>query len=429
MVGFGGDWGEKEGPEGRRKARRGRFAYHRAGMVPLRIRQVQVTPLAIPMRMRFEHAAAARDVADPILVRVSCGAPYAHHAGYGETLARDYVTGETVETVMQDIRELLAPRLAELRVDSFAGALEFIDGLPMEDDGRVIHAARAAVELALIDLAGKVFRRRAADVAGWMGLASFGAPGCVREARYSGFAVGRTPGKVGWLVRAQRFYGIRDFKIKVATAGWEERLAAAHGVLGSAIGRGRATLRADANAGWSYEEVIDALPLLERCGVSALEQPMRESDDAILPDIASRTSCALIADESLLGADDGQRLIETGGVGVFNIRIAKNGGLMPALRLARLALQNGIDVQLGCLVGETSVLAAAGAAFLASCPRVRFVEGALAPVLLRSDIVRRSLRPGWGGRVRELAQPGLGIEVDEERIGRLAAAPSMTLMV
>lgn len=394
---------------------------------PLRIRQLQITPLAIPMRFPFEHAAATRDIADPIVVRVSPGAPYAQHAGYGETLARDYVTGESAETAIADIRNLFAPRLAELRAESFAEALEFIDALPLVDDGRLVHAARAAVELALIDLAGKVFRRRAADVAGWMGLPSFGPPGCTRDARYSGFVVGRSPARLAWLLRAQRFYGIRDFKIKVATPGWERRLETARRILGRAIARGNATLRADANAAWSYENVVDALPFLERCGVSALEQPMPDRDDAILPDIASRTSCSLIADESLLGLDDAQRLIDNGGVAVFNIRIAKNGGLMPALRLARLALQNGIDVQLGCLVGETSVLAAAGAAFLASCPKVRFAEGALAPVLLKSDIVRRSLRPAWGGRVRDLAQPGLGIDVDDDRLSRLAAAHPLTL--
>ena len=64
-------------------------------------------------------------------------------------------------------------------------------------------------------------------------------------------------------------------------------------------------------------------------------------------------------------------------------RIAKNGGLLPALRIARRALEAGLDLQLGCLVGETSLLSAAGLAFLQACPRVRFVEGAFGRFLLR----------------------------------------------
>ena len=94
---------------------------------------------------------------------------------------------------------------------------------------------------------------------------------------------------------------------------------------------------------------------------------------------------------------------------------------MPALRIARLALMNDIDVQLGCLVGETGILTAAGIGFLEACPRVRFVEGAFGRFLLRRDIVRPSPRFGRGGRVPRLAGDGLAVEVDE------AALRSLTL--
>ena len=95
-----------------------------------------------------------------------------------------------------------------------------------------------------------------------------------------------------------------------------------------------------------------SLTILERGGVCALEQPLPDVHDADLPYLAEQTHCDLIADESLLTIEDAQRLIDGGGVRVFNIRIAKNGGLLPALRIARLALAAGLDVQLGCLVGE-----------------------------------------------------------------------------
>ena len=65
---------------------------------PLRIRRVQIHPLTIPMRFRFEHAAAAREVSNPVIVELSAEAPYADCVGYGETLARKYVTGETLAT-------------------------------------------------------------------------------------------------------------------------------------------------------------------------------------------------------------------------------------------------------------------------------------------------------------------------------------------
>ncbi|NLG42285.1 MAG: hypothetical protein GX547_03490, partial [Phycisphaerae bacterium] len=64
-------------------------------MTPLNIRNVRIFRLAIPMRLRFDHAAAVREVADPIVLQISAAAPYAHYVGYGETLARTYVTGES----------------------------------------------------------------------------------------------------------------------------------------------------------------------------------------------------------------------------------------------------------------------------------------------------------------------------------------------
>ncbi|RMF80310.1 MAG: hypothetical protein D6744_08380, partial [Planctomycetota bacterium] len=242
------------------------------------------------MRVRFEHAAAARDTADPIVVCLEAEPPFDRHQGYGETLARPYVTGETADTVAADIREHLAPLLLDFRCSSFAEALEWADQLPTYVDGRLINAARAAVELAIIDLAGKTFQRSAADVGGWLDLPDFGRPGVLRTARYSGVVTGRNPRRLAWLLRAQRWYGLRDFKIKVATEGWEARLDVAARVLGGVLRRGRATLRADANAGWTLSEAIAAAPRLKRAGVTALEQPLRRAQDDDLAQLAQVTA-------------------------------------------------------------------------------------------------------------------------------------------
>jgi muconate cycloisomerase len=393
-------------------------------MTPLRIRSVQAYRLAIPMRTRFEHAAAARDTSDPIIVQLTAGAPYAQHAGFGETLARPYVTGETATSVVDDINNLFTPRLIGFAPQSFAEALEFIEALPTQLSGRIVSAARAAVELALLDLAGQVFRRRPADAAGWLGLPGFGSPGCLPTARYSGIVIGQTPRDVTRRLRLQRLFGLRDFKLKVAIPGWQERLSAAHQVLRRRLERREVTLRVDANGGWSLAEANEALAFLERHGVCAVEQPLSEAADGDLPWLAAQTGCDLVVDESLITVDDARRLINAGGVRVFNVRIAKNGGLLPALRIASLALGAGCDVQLGCLVGETSILSAAGMAFLEACPRVRFVEGAFGSFLMRADVVRRPIRFGYRGRVRPRRSFGLGVEVDPRALARLTVARS-----
>jgi muconate cycloisomerase len=124
---------------------------------------------------------------------------------------------------------------------------------------------------------------------------------------------------------------------------------------------------------------------------------------------------------------DAQRLLAGGGVQVLNIRIAKNGGLMPALRMARMALAVGRDVQLGCLVGETSILTAAGIAFLEACPRVRFVEGAYGRFLLRGDVTRRPIRFRRAGRINPRSGFGLGIDVAEATLRKWSPQAPATL--
>lgn len=390
---------------------------------PLRIRRVQIFPLTIPLRFRFAHAAAERDAADPVIVQLTAEAPYAEHVGYGETLARRYVTGETVATVVDDIAELFVPHLLGLRAGSFAEAAQFADELPTLIDGRLVNAARCAVELAVLDLAGRVFCRRLAEVTGWLDQPGFGSPGCLDAARYSGIIVGRSPRRTAALLHAQRCYGLRDFKIKVAINGWEARLTQAHRILRRGLERGRLTLRVDANGAWRLDQARAAIPTLERCGVNAWEQPLPPPDDEHLPTLAKETRCDLIADESLLTIEDANELIDGGGVRVLNIRLAKNGGLLPALRIAGRALAVGLDVQLGCLVGETSLLTAAGFAFLEACPQVRFVEGAYGPFLLRADVTSRPIRWGHGGRIRPLNGFGLGVDVSERALRDLAGIP------
>ncbi len=394
---------------------------------PLQLRSVRIHRLVIPLRVRFEHAAATRQVSDPIVVEVAAGYPYAHCVGYGETLARPYVTGDTPESIVEDLVDIFVPRLGEFRPSSFVNGLEFIEGLPIQLGGRVITAARAAIELALLDLLCRAFNRRPADIAGWMGLPGFGFPGCRDTVRYSGIVLGSSRRKLQTFLRLQRLYGLRDFKLKVALEGWEQRLEWAYGVLGGAIRRQKATLRVDANAGWSLSQARRALGILAQFGVCALEQPLPDADDADLPTLAQQAHCDLIADESLLTVEDAQRLIAGGGVRVLNIRIAKNGGLMPALRIARMALAAGLDVQLGCMVGETSILSAAGQVFLETCPRVRFVEGAYGRWLLREDLTARPVQFGLGGRARPRPGPGLGVDVDPDALSRLAAFPVRTL--
>ena len=65
-----------------------------------------------------------------------------------------------------------------------------------------------------------------------------------------------------------------------------------------------------------------------------------------------------MADESLLSLQDAKALLALPGVW-WNVRISKNGGLLAAAELSRLAAGAGVKLTIGAMVGESGILSAA----------------------------------------------------------------------
>jgi len=173
-------------------------------------------------------------------------------------------------------------------------------------------------------------------------------------------------------------------------------------------------LRVDVNGAWSAEEVPRRVAELKRWGVCVVEQPTYGTA-AELVDLAGRCELPLMADESLLTAADADVLAAEPQRVWWNIRISKNGGPGPAAALARKAAAAGIPFTIGCMVGESSILSAAQRRLLGEVPQPRFVEGNYGRWLLSGDLARRSLRFGFGGRLRALRK---AVAVDERRLQR-----------
>ena len=129
----------------------------------------------------------------------------------------------------------------------------------------------------------------------------------------------------------------------------------------------------------------------------------------------------VMADESLCTIDDAKALVELRACDMFNIRLSKCGGLLNALKIAEYAAQAGITCQLGCQVGETGVLSAAGRHFISCVDNIKYLEGSYAKFLLAEDVVSEDVSFGYGGFAPRLAGSGLGVTVDEKRLARYAA--------
>jgi muconate cycloisomerase len=117
---------------------------------------------------------------------------------------------------------------------------------------------------------------------------------------------------------------------------------------------------------------------------------------------------------------DAEQLVSGKRVDLFNLRLSKCGGFIPTLRLLARARNAGLGAQLGCQVGETGILSAAGRHFAQSVSGLEAVEGSFDRYLVGERLTREDLTFGWGGKAPPLVGPGLGIDVDEAALQRVA---------
>ena len=380
------------------------------------ITKVHLYPLEIPMRRSVTHTASTRSVADPSVLAVEL---MSGHVGYGETLPRPYVTGETRESVEAAIEQIYIPVLLEASPERFTDVFELAESLPWTDrNDSPCPAARAAVELALLDAYSRHFQTSLEPLPGWMGLSGFGVPGSARRVRYSVVLAGGGVNAALRTLRLARLYGIKDFKLKV---GGDDDVELAQRIgrrLADKLRRQRLTLRLDANGAWDLDRASEELARWTGVSIAAVEQPLAKGDEGSLPALKKRCPVPIMHDESLVTLDDARRLYDAGVADAFNIRISKCGGLLPSLRLAQFALRHGTIVQLGCMVGETGILSAVGRRFLELVPRVSFAEGNFGRRLLSDDITVRPVCFGYGGRWKSLPGVGWGVDVDPAKLRR-----------
>lgn len=140
----------------------------------------------------------------------------------------------------------------------------------------------------------------------------------------------------------------------------------------------QAIFRIDANGAWSLEQAKNYISELEKLQIELIEQPFAIGEWQEIKELRQYTNIPIIADESCkIEADLEKCKNYFSGV---NIKLAKCGGITPALRMIQNARKYNLRVMMGCMT-ESSVGISAIAHLL---PLLDFVDmdGAL---LLAND--------------------------------------------
>jgi O-succinylbenzoate synthase len=183
--------------------------------------------------------------------------------------------------------------------------------------------------------------------------------------------------------------GCRTAKVKVAEPGQvlahdQARLEAVRDALGP-----DGLVRVDANGGWSVDEAVALLPLLDRAagGLEYAEQPVASVEDLAL--VRRRVDVPIAADESIRRAGDPYRVRDLDAADVAVLKVQPLGGVRACLRIAE---DIGLPVVVSSAI-ETSIGIAAGVALAAALPELHHACGLATVQLLTGDVTDDPLLP------------------------------------
>jgi L-Ala-D/L-Glu epimerase len=369
------------------------------------VKKLDIWHLKLGFLSPIRHNLATHRGSDNLVLRVTTDDGV---TGFGEGVPRAFVTGEVLSDSLLFLRQILAPAILAREFPSTQALLQGLRHLYEQAQGQRHPAAFCALETALLDAAGRTWDM---PVTGLIG------PKLRSSLEYSAVIPLMSPESMRHLLRLVKMNYMRFVKIKVGTDDDLSTLRLVRDELGDDV-----DIRVDANSAWTPAEAIERLKEMQPYGISAVEQPVAKADFAGLKQVSEAIQIPVIADESLCNEDDAKRLIDLKACGIFNIRLSKCGGMGTATRISQMAEAAGILCQLGCHVGETSILSAAGRQFALTVPRLAYVEGSFSPYLLDRDVVSQPVVFNGGGMAFELPGPGLGIEVLASALEALAVS-------
>jgi len=373
-----------------------------------RISKFDLFAVDLPFRKPFKHAAAERNSSYSLFLKCVTDSS---EVGFGECLPREYVTGETREGTFELLKRKILPAMLGMEFKSLQEVKTFLtrcDGKAPEDwvnPDQPQTAAWCAVDLALLDSFGRAFQEP-------VQLGSSGRfPNNVRYSPVisadSGLHFLKTLLKI-------RLYGFRQVKLKLEGENNNSAGRFARRVLGR-----RVDIRADANMAWDVEQALTTMRDLSKYGMHCFEQPIASEDIGGLARLVRESGLGIMVDESLSDRASLDRLIQERACTAVNVRISKCGGLIAALARCREALDAGLTVQIGCQVGESSLLSAAHMALVTAVEKVSYAEGCFGYHLLREDPAEPVLQFGYGGRPPIKSKgSGLGVTINEAVLKR-----------
>ncbi len=330
-------------------------------------------PYELKLKHVFTVSSFSRSTTPDVQVRID----YDGYTGYGEASMPPYL-GQTVESVCSFLKKVDLEQFPDpFCIDDI---LTYIDSLSDGDS-----AAKAAVDIALHDLVGKIIG------APWhrmLGLNPEKTPNTT-------YTIGIDTDEMVKLKTREVAGQFKILKVKLGTPRDREMIRAIREVSDLPIA-------VDVNQGWkNKKKALDEIFWLKEQGIVMVEQPMpKEMLDANAW-LTERSPLPTFADEAIQRLKDIPAI--KGAYTGINIKLMKCTGMREAWKMMNYARAEGMKVMIGCMT-ETSCAIAAAAQL---SPAVDFadLDGNL---LIANDIFRGTTVVD--GKITLNQLPGIGIE-------------------
>jgi muconate cycloisomerase len=367
------------------------------------IKTIEAIPVSLPMLKPVIMAGEEIHRADNVLVRIEADNGM---VGWGEAASAPLMTGETIESICAAVRFLTAPLSGRIAAD-IDGALVAMDGAMYANS-----SAKAAIEIALHDLAGRATATPVHALLGKKQRSRMALLGVIGGGDLEGDLRDAARKKAG---------GFTIFKIKVGIDTPAKDSARTRGIC-DILGPG-SVISADANQGFTTGEAIEYVHAVDGTGLDFFEQPVTAHDLAGMAAVAAAApDIAIGADEGIHSLDDIVRHHERKAARGVSLKAIKLGGLRGLTAAGQLCGKLGMSVNVSCKTGESSVACAAALHAATVIPNIDWGL-TLTHSALAQDVTGQPVHT-LNGHANALDRPGLGIDVDEDRVRRHRAEVS-----
>ncbi|MGE5614555.1 MAG: mandelate racemase/muconate lactonizing enzyme family protein [Bacillota bacterium] len=359
----------------------------------MKITDVKMYPVRVPLLYEFKAAYGIRNTADFVIVEII---DESGTSGWGEASTIPIYDEGSQADVVFVIENYFKPLLIGQNPTNISGIMYNLDKAVKGS-----RYAKCAIDFALHDLTGKLYGLpvykllggKACDIKVCWVLGAKSSEDIKREAT------------------EKANEGYREFKLKVGRDAKQDlaNLEALRKAVGDDI-----SIRLDGNEAWRPKEAISLIEKFMEYNPDHVEQPVPASNLEGLKFVRSNVSVPIVADECILTPYDTMRVARMEACDRVNIKVSRAGGILPSVKIAAIA-QAAAQMPFAGSNLELGIGTAASAHLFMALPGISIATELVGPLLLKEDILKEDLKYENGKLIID-EKPGIGVEPDMDLI-------------